>query len=293
MLLFLLGVPCLSSADVPADNVTVVTYRTSESAGDPRYAYDRALIRLALETTRASDGDYRLVASPPMNFDRAKTYARSNLGQNFLVKQGLGTELEPELMFLRFPVELGIVGFRICFLSDSIKDRVAAVESLEELKQFSFGQGLGWSDGKILRHHGFNVVEIADYDSLFPMVAANRFDLFCRGANEVLTEYRLHEHLKGFAVDESFVLIYPLPRFFVTHKDNAAVADRIMRGLVAAFHSGAVHRLWLEYHRESIEFTRISQRRLFLIENPLLRGLDRDFEQYFFIPVSPESSAGN
>ena len=49
----------------------VLTLRAPETAADQRQIYDNAVLRLALDKTRASHGPYRLRQSPPMNKQRA------------------------------------------------------------------------------------------------------------------------------------------------------------------------------------------------------------------------------
>lgn len=45
--------------------VEIFTHASPESERDPRVTYDRELLRLALEKTRASHGDFQLRAAPP------------------------------------------------------------------------------------------------------------------------------------------------------------------------------------------------------------------------------------
>jgi hypothetical protein len=71
------------------------------------------------------------------------------------------------------------------------------VQSLEQLKKYTIGQGIGWQDAKILQHNGLNVVDVDAYESLFKMVAAGRIDLFCTGANQLM------QNTKGEGVQNS------------------------------------------------------------------------------------------
>ncbi len=48
---------------------------------------------------------------------------------------------------------------------------------------------------EILRENGFQVREVSEYESLFKMVAGKRFDLFCRGTNELLSEWETHKSI--------------------------------------------------------------------------------------------------
>jgi hypothetical protein len=284
LLAALLAFAAVSAAAQPL----VVTYRGPENPNDRRVDYDNEALRLALEHTRATDGDFRLVPSPAMNRKRAFEAARNDVYPNFVVVTSFESRFaeDRDIRWVRFPVDLGITGYRICFVSSAIKAEVArAAKNLATLKHYTHGQGADWTDTTILRENGFIVSPVSDYESLFRMVAARRFDLFCRGVNEFAEEYRSHRDLPGLSYDESFALVYPLPRFYFTHSGNRALADRIERGLKLAWRDGSLVALWHAKYGESIAFAKLSSRRVFRLENPLLQGLDFDFSKYLQDPL--------
>ncbi len=270
---------------------TLFTYRAPESTADHRYDYDTAALRLALEKTRQEYGDYRLEASPAMTFPRAISALSKNEYPNFFVKLSYEAShvSQRNMTFAKFPVDLGIVGYRVCFTGPESNAKVRTARTLDDLKQFSIGQGRGWADVEILRSNGFKVVEASNYENLFLMVANGRFDLFCRGTNELLDEYETHKNIGQLSYDQTFSIAYPLPRFFFTHQSNRQAAERVTRGLLLAFRDGSLQELWRQNYGQSIDFVRLDKRRIFWIENPLLKGLDFDYRQFFLNPLS----AGN
>jgi hypothetical protein len=102
---------------------------------------------------------------------------------------------------------------------------------VDQLKKYSIGQGIGWADSLILRHNGFRVIEVQNYDSLFKMVAAGRIDLYCRGVNELRKEYESYRYITRLTYDESFALAYPLPRFYYMGAFNKDAKERMEVGL--------------------------------------------------------------
>lgn len=278
-----------ASPPAPGDDpVSVFTYRAPESDSDHRYDYDTAALRLALEKTRQEYGPYRLEPSPAMTFPRAISAVSRNEYPNFFVKLSYEEEhvSQRNMTFAKFPVDLGIVGYRVCFTSPQSREKVKAAKSLDDLKKFSIGQGRGWADVEILRHNGFQVVEASNYENLFRMVANHRFDLFCRGTNELLDEYEAHRNIDNLTYDQTFSIAYPLPRFFFTHHSNKKTAERITEGLLAAFRDGSLQELWRKNYWNSINFVRLDKRRIYWLENPLLKGLGFNYRQYFFNPLS-------
>ena len=88
---------------------------------------------------------------------------------------------------------------------------LAKIDNVDQLKKFRYGQGMGWQDAAILKENGFDVELVSNYESLFLMLSLNRFDLLCRGVNEVLGEWEKIEKYKGIALDENFIIHYEMP----------------------------------------------------------------------------------
>ncbi len=279
--LAVLLLPLPSSASEPL----VITFREPESRTDQRLDYETELLRLALEKTREDFGPYRLQPGSAVNLPRAISMARQQEVANLFFKTSYSTLLNREFAHPPYPVDRGVMGYRICFVHSDKADRVSRATSLEELRQFTIGQGRGWLDVDILRHNGFTVVEADNYANLFPMLAAGRIDLFCRGMTEVEPEWQTNQHLQGLSLDNSFALYYPLPRFFWTHRDNRQALERITRGLERALADGSAHQLWEQYHGRYLDFVKLDKRRLYTLENPNLEGIDDDYAHYFYNPL--------
>ncbi len=265
----------------------VFTFRSSESDHDNRYDYDNALLKLALDSTLETDGPYKLVASPVMNFIRAQKAVQNDNYPNFFIKLSYEEAHELEGMaFVPFPIDRGIVGYRVCFVSSESKEKLHNIENLGQLKKLLHGQGKGWSDTAILRHNGFQVKEVAKYESLFEMVSRGRFDLFCRGTNELLSEIENHKHIDGLEYDTSMALVYPLPRFLYTSKKNVKALDRVRRGIMIAYNNGSLQKIWREEYQRNIDFVDLKNRKIFRIENPLVETLDFNYQQFFYDPIN-------
>ena len=265
-----------------------ITYRAPESSQDKRYDYDTSVLRLSLEKTRPQYGDYRMVPSKKMNYSRAHVVLKQNLHDNYFAKLSCEDRLVQEegLAFVPFPIDLGIVGYRVFFVSSTIRPRLAQIRTVDELKTLSIGQGSSWADIPILKAAGFRVQEVSSYESLFKMVAANRFDLFSRGANELMEEYEAHKNIPEFTYDRTLCLAYPFPRFFFTHKSNKKAIERITEGLLIAYADGTLRKLWEKHYRKSIEFVNFPKRRVLRIPNPYISTLRFDYKQYFIDPLS-------
>lgn len=266
----------------------IFTFRSPESKTDKRYDYDNDLLKLALEKTKPNYGDYTIKYSGVMNYARAIKWVGTNKFPNFFIKLSYLDSLTEEmnLAFVPFPVDLGIVGYRVCFTNSGLKKELENIRSLKDLRKYRHGQGRGWGDVEILRKNSFEVHEVSKYESLFRMVAKNRFDLFCRGTNELLGEWESRKQIENLVYDQSFSLAYPLPRFFYTNKSNQKALKRVSEGLVIAFNDGSLKKLWRANYQKSIEFVKLENRRIFRIENPFLKNIKVDYKKYFFNPTN-------
>ncbi|MFM5156111.1 hypothetical protein ACEUAN_14530 [Aeromonas veronii] len=276
----------LSLLATPLRASDVITHISPESDRDLRTLYFRDLLQLALEKTRDSFGDYELRIAPPMNRIRMRQIVQTQQYPNLFVADSLRPAAESGVLdYVRFPVELGILGYRICFVSPQQADAVARVNTLTELQQFLHGQGRGWQDAEILRHGGFKVQEIDGYERLFKLVARGRIDLFCRGANELFIEQEQHSDLPGLTVDRRVALHYPFLHLFYTHKDNQAAIRRLSVGLKLAWRDGSLQQLWLRHFKPSLEQAQLPRRLLFELANPRLDKVDFDYRAYHYNPV--------
>ena len=265
----------------------VVSLRSPETKSDRREDYSVALVKLALEKTKAVYGDYRIVKIPPMNTARSIYSLESDKYPNMLNELSYEKKLEQEFNFIYidFPVELGIVGYRVCFASPKIYEDLKRAEKIEDLKKYTIGQGAAWVDTTILRHNGFKVVEISNFDSIFKLIEMGRIDLFCRGANELQKEYEAQKYSDLLRYDESFVLHYPLPRFYYLNKNSTLAKERIEKGLLLAYQDGSINKMWEQFFLDRVEFAKLKQRKVFYLENPAVKSLPDNYKKYFYDPL--------
>lgn len=265
----------------------IVSHRGEEGFPNKYFDYYTALITLALEKTRPDYGDYRLQQLGILDTERTLYALAADQYPNLIMERSYdeASTKSNKLTYINFPVDGGIVGYRVCFINPAVKERISRIKTLAELRHYTIIQGIGWADTQILRHNGFKVLEIENYASLFKMTTAGRADLFCRGANEIMPEYEAFKDTFKLYYDESFVLYYPLPRFFYLNSKSKLAKKRIEAGLKLAYKDGSFKKLWRQHYQPSIDFSKLQQRKLFRLENPLLKKLSQDYLQYFFDPI--------
>ncbi|WP_181263196.1 hypothetical protein [Pseudomonas aeruginosa] len=152
----------------------VIYPRHSEGRNPEPYVVE--LLQLALAR---SGGDYRLEPSAqPMPQSRAQLrLEQDDPGLQVMWAQSRD-DLEETLLPIRIPIYRGLIGWRIPLVSAANKDILASARTLDDLRRLRFGQRQDWADTPILRANGLEVKTSQNYESLFRMLDAGRFEVF-------------------------------------------------------------------------------------------------------------------
>lgn len=262
-----------STGAAAQDEVMTYIHHPPESARDVRYLYQWEVLRMALEKTTPQWGPYRLVASEVMTERRQAYELRNATGALNVMYLGTTPEFERELVPVRIPIDRSLGGYGVFLVRAGEQARFDAVRRLEDLRQFTYGQGLGWIDVEILRSNGFKVVTGSSYDGLFEMLVNRRFDVFLRGAVEILDEYEPRQaELRDLRIEDSLILYYPLPMYFwfARTPEGRRLAQRAEAGLRLMLADGSYDEVFDRYQRAKIERLHLKTRTIFRIENPFL-----------------------
>jgi hypothetical protein len=269
MLIVLLASPLLRAGEGGMRYV----YHPPESALDQRYEYQWEMLRTALERTTEKYGAYVMEPSERMTEQRQAFEMRNATGRLTVMYLSTTPAFERDLIPVRIPVDKNLGGYCVFLVRKERLGEFEHVRSIEDLRKFSFGLGLGWIDVKILRRNGLTVVTGSNYEGLFDMVANRRFDIFLRAAVEVLGEYDGHkDRLPDLAIEPGIILYYPLPMYFWFPKteEGSRLAARAREGMMSMVEDGTFDRIFMKYQREKIERLDLRHRRVIRIENPYL-----------------------
>lgn len=249
-------------------------YPPPESATDARYLYYWQLLDAALAANRAQYGDYMLASyDTAMTFQRAVAEVESGQGRVNIVSRATNRDLESRMRAVPIPLDKGLLGTRMFLVTPETQKRLEQVHTLDQLKQFTIGQGSTWTDVKVLDAAGFKLVLADDYNGLFAMVAAGRFDLFSRGAVEIEAEWRARkEALPNLMIEKRLLLQYPMPRYFFVPRnaEGERMALRIEDGLKRLRASGEFERRYLAWKKLVLKDLDLAGRTVFRLPNPQL-----------------------
>jgi len=248
-------------------------HNAPESALDIRYRYHWKILETALDKTTARFGPYTLETAPFMTEQRQRFELTRATGKLTVMYLGTTPEMERDLVPVRIPVDRNLGGYSVFLIRQTRQRDFDAVQSLDDLRRFSFGLGLGWIDVDILRANRFNVVTGSSYNGLFEMAANGRFDVFLRAAVEVNEEYDSRKaRMPELAIEQRLALYYPMPMYFwfPATDDGRRLAARAEAGMRLMIVDGSYDRIFSEFQDSKIVSLNLAHRKIFTIDNPLL-----------------------
>lgn len=196
-------------------------------------------------------------------------------------------QIEQELRPIRIPILKGLLGYRILIINKKNQYKFSQVKTLDDLKQFTFGQGKTWTDTKILQANGLKVITTNKYPGLFHMVDGERFDAFPRGVNEPFGELAQRPDMTDLKVEDTILLVYRMPFYLFVSRDNPKLGNDIETGLNRAIADGSFDRIFYSEPniKDVLDKANMKNRRIFNLTNPFLtKETPLDREELWFDP---------
>lgn len=262
-LLFFIGL--LVSGIGCADNIIKI----NSDPTDPTAPYAIKMLELALSHL---DKEYKVQTSYE-KYTQSKT--NEELKNNDLINviwEASDKTMEDEFRPIRICLYKGLLGYRILIINKKNQDKFDRIETLDELKQMTFGQGRFWADTRILEANQFKVVKVTKYTNIFFMVDGERFDAFPRGVLEPFSELAKRPELSNLVVEKNLMMVYKMPFYLFVEKNNNQLADDLELGLNRAIADGSFDEVF--YNDPSIkdvlEKANMKNRKVFYLDNPVL-----------------------
>jgi hypothetical protein len=225
------------SANAKAQYITI-PQSTSHDNTSGNY-YPEELLKLALKKTEMSDGKADVRFFPYITGrERLRAILKNNLGLD-VIWSASTKQREEQLLSVKFNLLQGINEYKILLIRSSDQEKFSNVKTLTDLRNFKAGTGTHWQDTQILTLNEMPFVTSWDYEPMFKMLAAKRFDYMIRNATEIWNEVQLHNNLNLMA-EKTLLLHYEQNMFYFVRKENTQLADRILRGLNLALADGSL-----------------------------------------------------
>lgn len=231
-----------------------------------RYAF--AMAKLALSYT-AEKIDLQADSGEEKTLQRVMSELESNALD--IIWTATDQEKEQEFLPVRIPLYKGMFGYRIFIIHKNSQHKFSNINTLDDLKQVSLGQGRSWADTKILEANGLKVVKVSKFPSLLYMLDGERYDAFPRGIHEPWGEIESHPQLQ-LAVEQQLMLVYRMPFYLFVNKNNRALAQRLESGLNKAIADGSFDNLFYAEPgvQKVLQFANLKNRKLIELNNPYL-----------------------
>lgn len=210
--------------------------------------YYEDLLRLALEKTRASDGDFVITHNNNTQGperERAMLIAEAGI----TVTWGTVTTERKTLMRL-VPVDLvkNLNNYRALIIQANQQKRFDQINTLNDLRQFHAGTGINWASNSIFADNGLKLVTSGSFSGIYKMLASGRVDYVARAPYEVTGELVDYAQFT-LKLEDHLLLQFNQPQdycFFV-HKHNVGLAQRLERGLKLAQADGSFDATFARY----------------------------------------------
>ena len=109
-----------------------------------------------------------------MTEKRQAVELKNATGKLTVMYLGTTPEMEKGLIPIRIPVDKNLGGYCVFLIRKENQTLFDSANSLEDLRKFKYGLGLGWIDVDILHSNQFQVVTASCYDCLFEMMENKR-----------------------------------------------------------------------------------------------------------------------
>lgn len=214
-----------------ADEPDSVVYPRHESLQDAQVGYIQRLMFAALARSE------RRYKPQPSSLLMVQSRSLIELGRPNPVIDVFwtmtNTERERSLLPVRFPIDRGLLGWRIALVRRADIERWKHVRTLGELAAYTAVQMHDWPDTEILRANGLPVQTATHFPGLFTMLARGRVDYFPRSLLEIGPERDQFQHLE-LEIEPYLLLHYPAALYFIVAPSRPRLAADLSRGAGAA-----------------------------------------------------------
>jgi hypothetical protein len=182
---------------------------------------------------------------------------------------GVTPYYEKTLMPIHIPVLKGMLGHRIFIIKEGNQYLFDNIQTLDDLKKLTGGQGSKWGDTLVLKNAELPTATTAKYANLFKMLEGDRFDYFPRAIHEPWSEINDHPDF-NLTVEKRILLIYPYAMYFMVAPDNQRLHDLIYQGFETAILDGSFNNLFYDDPgiKEALENSNLGERIVLRIPNP-------------------------
>lgn len=237
-----------------------------------RYAYAFELLTEVLRRTTPKYGPYIEQAyTDDISVARSHLEAVKGKRINIMISDVGHKELDEGMIPIPFPIDKGLLGYRVALISKDNQAKIAQVKTLDQFRSLSVGQGALWGDVRVYEYNHVPVRTAETYDSLFLMLTHGRFDMFPRGVTEApgeLAAYRVR--YPELAIEQHLLIKYAFAQCFYISKSDPRLATRISDGLEQMERDGSFDVFFNRHFARQLSELKLKTRTVIELKNPFL-----------------------
>lgn len=241
---------------------------------EARQLYEPKVLKAILEATEEEWGPWEIVESLDEYPGAEESLVFTSKGHDlFVTIAGNQKFSEGDMMVIPHLLTKNLLGYRVPIIRKEDAGIFAGISRTGDIQKLAHGIPETWSDATIFRHNGYNVVEEGTFDDIFERLQNGLFDYSAYGVNEVLGVYENRaSKQEGLVIDQNILLFYPFPLVFYVNPNLPELAERIELGMQRIISSGQLDAIFNEHYGEITEQLNLNNRRIFVLDNPLIPG---------------------
>lgn len=261
---------------VKADNHALLTFAVPEDKLDERSDFPIKLLNaivaeqnaeLSIKALPIEATQYRVIHLLKKGFIDIAWFAANN-------------ERIEQFHAIEIPIAKGLLGYRMLLVHEANGLAYTPITKIEQLRSYTFVQGIGWPDNQILSYHELDLLTVSDYHRMFKLVDMGRIDMFPRSIIEVWNELDAHREL-SVTVNDSIVLHYPLAQYFFFRKENQHQADIVRQGFEKLIASGAYDVMFTAHFAPILRRSNLAAKQVIELNNPFFE-IPEALRAYFY-----------
>ncbi|MGJ8692409.1 MAG: hypothetical protein ACSHW0_07995 [Thalassotalea sp.] len=236
---------------------------------DKRSAHKNEVIKRSLELTIPEYGPYefrRLDIN--MNRHRALPVVIKGEISNIYISAA-SDEWNKKTLAIKIPIRRGLLNYRLLLIHKADLALFSQVETLADLKQLTAGVRNGWVTTEVFKYTGMELVATQNFNGLFSLLNAHRFNYIPRAIYEVFDELAARQHLiPNVVIEPRLVLHLPMPTYVYISPTYPRIAQRIEKGLTMMLDNGELDQILRKYYADDIKRADLKNRKVINIDNP-------------------------
>lgn len=176
---------------------------------------------------------------------------------------------EEGLIPLYFPLERGLLGVRLCLISEAAQPAYSLVNKNTDFKHLSLSivTDENWPDSEILQSNNIPIVELNSHAERLDYTRQNQNVCYSRSIFEIQSELA---EAKDLLIEADFVLVYPQADILYFRKNASALVEAVQFGLEQAYADGSFQEIYNKYFRKLIADNQLYERKILFLHSPLL-----------------------